>query len=808
MLEFSKGEQLVDRYTLDRRLGGGGEAHLWLAKDRLTAASVVLKISRDDERLRHEWQTSIRLMHAHIVRVFEFHHEGEVAFYSQQFIDGPDLRAVTGLPLEKILAPVGLLADALRYVHGKGVVHRDVKAANVLLDHNGAPYLSDFGVASAAGQLAAGGSLIAQSPQSLSGQPAQSADDIFALGGLIYELISGNPPYSAATIAADIRDKVPAPLLTSDGSAAPAIVQHLVARMLEKDAAQRPAAEIVVQELRDAGFGPGPAEIRSARKRPVVDEVVETIESIHPVRRPEDDDTPKVELPTSGISIKTMGISLLALVALLLGVIFVLPNDVSDEVESTVEPSLAEVVQDPQTNVLADESGEEPAALVGQRRERSETSPPTRTLGDDEISFNENIADYSGLDEEGRARFDAELTLGELLSAFEVLQGRGVQRWAAVEYRNAEELYAVGDKAYLERDFAAADAQYLGALATLEPLYDRIEPTFEKAFADAVLAFDAGDRLEALGLFDLAVAITPGHRGALAGYERAKNLEAVLRLTDQGLDYEKDLELEAAQRSFERAVELDSLWVPAQDGLIRVQQIRIKMAFDQRMTEGFAAIGVEDYPAARAAFRMAKQLIPESTEPADGLLQVDQGIRLDNIRILEQEAVALERDEHWEAVASTYQEILKIDSTLLFAIDGLQHARELVALHNQLDEYLEEPDRLSIPSVMQKATRLVVDITVRTQVGPRLATQRDDLSRLLKRAATPLTVPLLSDNVTDVSIYKVGRLGNFMRKEVNLRPGTYVAVGVRPGYRDVRMEFRVAPEIDMQPVIIRCEERI
>ena len=808
MLEFSKGEQLVDRYTLDRRLGGGGEAHLWLAKDRLTAASVVLKISRDDERLRHEWQTSIRLMHAHIVRVFEFHHEGEVAFYSQQFIDGPDLRAVTGLPLEKILAPVGLLADALCYVHGKGVVHRDVKAANVLLDHNGAPYLSDFGVASAAGQLAAGGSLIAQSPQSLSGQPAQSADDIFALGGLIYELISGSPPYSAATIAADIRDKVPAPLLTTDGSAAPATVQRLVARMLEKDAAQRPAAENVVQELRDAGFDPGPAEIKSARKRPVVDEIVETIESIHPVRRPEDDDTPKVELPTSGISKKTMGISLLALVALLLGVIFVLPNDVSDEVESTVEQSLAEVVQDPQTNVLADESGEEPAALVGQRRERSETSPPTRTLGDDEISFNENTADYSGLDEEGRSRFDAELTLGELLSAFEVLQGRGVQRWAAVEYRNAEELYAVGDKAYLERDFAAADAQYLGALATLEPLYDRIEPTFEKAFADAVLAFDAGDRLEALGLFDLAVAITPGHRGALAGYERAKNLEAVLRLTDQGLDYEKDLELEAAERSFEQAIELDSLWVPAQDGLIRVQQIRIKMAFDQRMTEGFAAIGVEDYPAARAAFRMAKQLIPESTEPADGLLQVDQGIRLDNIRILEQEAVALERDEHWEAVASTYQEILKIDSTLLFAIDGLQHGRELVALHNQLDEYLEEPDRLSIPSVMQKATRLVVDITVRTQVGPRLATQRDDLSRLLKRAATPLTVPLLSDNVTDVSIYKVGRLGNFMRKEVNLRPGTYVAVGVRPGYRDVRMEFRVAPEIDMQPVIIRCEEQI
>ena len=91
---------------------------------------------------------------------------------------------------------------------------------------------------------------------------------------------------------------------------------------------------------------------------------------------------------------------------------------------------------------------------------------------------------------------------------------------------------------------------------------------------------------------------------------------------------------------------------------------------------------------------------------------------------------------------------------------------------------------------------------------PRLASQRDELSRLLRRAATPLPVPLVSDNVTDVVVYKVGQLGTFMRKELNLRPGTYVAVGSRPGYRDVRLEFRVAPEIDIEPVIIQCQEPI
>ena len=503
-----------------------------------------------------------------------------------------------------------------------------------------------------------------------------------------------------------------------------------------------------------------------------------------------------------------MGISLLVLLALLLGVIFVLPDNGTNEDEQAVETSVPETALGSPTEVFAGDLGEESALPVEQRRIREETNLPTRTLDDDEITFNENAADYSGLDAEGIARFEVELTLGELLAAFDVLESRGVERWAAVEYRHAKELYAQGDKAYLEKEFAVADAQYLGAIATIEPLYDRIEPMFDKAFADATLAFDAGDRIEALRLFDLAVAITPTHPGAIAGYDRARNLEAVLRLTSQGLDYEKDLELEAAQRSFEQAIELDSLWAPAQEGLVRVQQIRIKMLFDQRMTEGFESLGAEDYLAARAAFRMAKQLMPVSAEPADGLLQVDQGIRLDNIRILEQEAAMLEHDEHWEAVASTYQEILKVDSTLSFALDGLQSARDMVELHRRLDQYIEKPDRLSVPSVMQDATRLVVDITIRSQVGPRLAAQRDELSRLLKRAATPLTVPLLSDNVTEVSIHRVGRLGNFMRKEVKLRPGTYVAVGVRPGYRDVRMEFRVAPELEMEPVIVRCEEQI
>jgi tetratricopeptide (TPR) repeat protein len=232
------------------------------------------------------------------------------------------------------------------------------------------------------------------------------------------------------------------------------------------------------------------------------------------------------------------------------------------------------------------------------------------------------------------------------------------------------------------------------------------------------------------------------------------------------------------------------------------------MEFDLRMTEGLNAIADAQFEAARAAFRMAQALDPSSPEPADGLLQVDQEIRLGRIRALERQAQAEEEGEEWEAAVESYQEILEIDANLVFAQQGLSRAQQMVALHAQLDKYIADPDSLSAPATMRRATTLVVDITRMPTVGARLADQRDELSRLLKRAATPLRVELVSDNATDVSIYKVAKLGHFATHKLELRPGKYVAVGILPGYRDVRIEFSVGPEIEAQPIVVRCEEAI
>ena len=595
--------------------------------------------------------------------------------------------------------------------------------------------------------------------------------------------MSGRSPWSSEDTAQDILEREPPPLAAADGSAVPAGLQDLVARMLDKDASRRPDAETVASRLAELGYAPAPAPKRYvAAAGGARDEVIETREAVRPLRQaPPRAPGAASTAPSSGMSPRTLGISLGVLLLLLLGVVFLLPKTVE-------KPGI-----EPAADTIAPE--EAPAATAGEEQEPG-------------VEFNENLDDLSGRDQRVQDRAATEEVLGELLAKMDTLESRAVQRWGGLRFARAQAVYAEGDEAYLARDYAAASQKYREAIDIVEPLLDEVDKVFESTYTEARAALEAADPVEAVRLFDLAAAISPGHRGAQEGLHRARNLETVLSLMDQGLAHEKELELQAARQSFERAVELDPAWEPAQVALERVRGTITQMEFDMRMTEGLTALAEGDFLGARAAFRMAEKLKPGSPEPADGLMQVDQGIRLQEITALERKAQQQEQAEEWSNATATYERILELDSNLVFAQDGIVRTRQMEALHETLDRFIAEPDSLSRPSTMQSATGLLLDITRMENIGPRLADRRDELSRLLKRAATPLTVTLVSDNQTDVSIYKVGKLGSFDEHELRLRPGTYVAVGIRPGYRDVRLEFRVAPEIDMEPVVVRCEEPI
>ncbi|MCZ6559709.1 MAG: protein kinase [Gammaproteobacteria bacterium] len=803
MRTLTEGMRLAGRYTLTRRLGVGGMAEVWLADDSQTRSQVALKClngeSQADPRLKslfnREWRIGSRLMHANIVRVFEFYDEPEGPYYSLQHLGDTDMSALAGAPPEDSLRPVGLIADALRYAHGKGVVHRDIKASNILLDSRGLPYLVDFGVAAAPGSdvITGGGSEISSSPQQSSGEPAVAADDVYALGVLIHELLTGSPPGAPG-------DKTGASL-PGDPSPIPSAVQELLNDMLANNAERRPDAESVAARLAAAGYGAGPAPTRYVAGAGAMEEVVESVtaSTAFTASSAAPNEPANLQGRSGGIPPKILYGGLATALALFLAVIFVLPHLVTPEAPEVGEAS-----------TVADESELSGSPVEGAAdgdESGTDARPVAVTPGGSGASFNENVSGAQA-DDTARLKAATDNALGDLLSQLERLRYRAIDRWGGQEYLDAVDVYAEGDRAYLARNYELAGQQYRTASKMLAPFFDRIDEVFAQTLAAAIAAFEASDPSEAVRLFDLAVSITPGNRAAEAGLARATNLQAVLSLMDQGVRFEKDLELNAAKLAFDKALELDRLWEPAQIALVRIAAAIRQLSFEQRMTEGFEALAAEEFDSARAAFNAAKNLDSSSSQPTDGLLQVELEVRLADIRRLEYEASAHNAAEQWETSVTVYQDLLKIDPDLSFAQDGLSLARSRSALHSRLSTFISDPDTLSDQVTMRNATNLLLDVTRIQPLGPRLENQKNELSRLLKRAATPLPVQLVSDNLTSVAIFKIGQFGTFTDYDLGLLPGNYVAVGIRSGYRDVRVEFHVAPEVEMQPIVVMCEEQI
>jgi serine/threonine protein kinase/tetratricopeptide (TPR) repeat protein len=798
MRELIEATRLANRYVLVRRLGTGGMAEIWLARDERAGTSVALKFLKPElasnppylELFHKEWHIGSRLMHAHIGRVFEYHDEPDGPYYSLQYLNGPEFGVLANESLQDALPPFGLLADALRYAHGKGLVHRDIKAANVLLDNRGVPHLIDFGVAAQAKGPGVSGGLteVAASPGQISGEAAQAADDIYSLGILLHEILTGEPPVPGAEETT---------LRRPDGQEIASPLQQLVRDMLATEPGRRPSAETVKDRLRSAGFPPGPARSVVRRENSAAETVEPeiAIKSIQPLQSRAAESV-SAKLPTvesKGLAPKSVLIALGVLLLFVVGVVFVLPSAVDTKGRVSNVRDIPDVgVSDRDENEDEDATAED---------------VPASGVDGDSARFGENLG-LTSTDDAIRLKIETDEALGDLLSQLERLKFRGIERWGGQPYLDVLDVYAEGDQAYLSKNYRAAGDRYRQATDMLEPFYDQIDDKFQEALSAAKAAFDADDFIEAIRLYDMAVAISPGHEEAERGLERAVNLEAVLKLMDQGARFEDELELDAARLAFEKALELDSKWEPATVALARVQQNIRQMSFESRMSEGLEALMMADFETARAAFNAAKAMRPNSREPVDGLLQVDQELRLARIRVMEGEAFDQEANEEWETAVATFEALLDVDSDLQFAQDGLGRARSRAAVHRQLNDFIDDPDSLTDPVTMQRATKMLLDLSRMQAEGPRLDDQKKVLSILLKRAVTPLPVHMVSDNVTEVSVYKVGKLGRFTAHELSLRPGNYVAVGIRSGFRDVRLEFRVAPEIELQPIVVQCEEAI
>jgi serine/threonine-protein kinase len=255
-------DALRDRYLLERELGRGGMATVYLAKDVKHQRRVALKVLHPElaavlgsERFLKEIELTAHLQHPHILPLFDSGRVDGTVFYVMPFVQGESLRdrlkREKQLPVADAVRAAAEVASALDYAHRHGIIHRDIKPENILL-HDGQALVADFGIALAVSNAGGGARLTEtglslgtphyMSPEQAMGERELTArSDVYALGAVVYEMLSGEPPFTGPTaqsIVAKVLTEEPRGLVVQRRSV-PEHVEAAVLTALEKLPADR-----------------------------------------------------------------------------------------------------------------------------------------------------------------------------------------------------------------------------------------------------------------------------------------------------------------------------------------------------------------------------------------------------------------------------------------------------------------------------------------------------------------------------------------------------------------------------------------
>ena len=418
----------------------------------------------------------------------------------------------------------------------------------------------------------------------------------------------------------------------------------------------------------------------------------------------------------------------------------------------------------------------------------------------------EELAPYANLERE-KAREEATVELASFVELQEILEEEmNIDAWGTNEYERIKELASVADRYFVENEYPRAMEAYRTAASELEKLIDDGRAQYTKSISNGQVALDRREEDAATIAYQRALMIIPDDPIATNGLARATVLP---RISTLFREFDRSLlrsDLKRARTKLDELHDLDPATKGLAETFANLVELESEARYNRFVSEGFEALQNKRFDEATSSFDQALELKPGDPVAIDGLNQTKQNRLLMKLDRLRSTAELAKTEGRWADAVAAYDRALLLDRSVRYARDGREDLRALIAMIKTMDRYLDDPHILSLDEEYAKAKKTHTAATDQTGRGPTFDAKKSEFRTLMDRAGKPLPLVLVSDSITEVSIYHIGRLGTFERHELNLRPGRYTLLGSSDGCRDVRMTIVVEPA--MLPVSVSCQERI
>ena len=383
-----------------------------------------------------------------------------------------------------------------------------------------------------------------------------------------------------------------------------------------------------------------------------------------------------------------------------------------------------------------------------------------------------------------------------------------VSIWSEREYVQILSLETQADQLFSTEKFLEAERIYRDATEALTTLLETRPERIATALEEGEQFLQQENIEKAREAFQLALSMDPTNENAQRGLARADRLAEILKLYDHALKLEAAGELEEASTRLKQILEFDPNYKQGREMSARVSARLGEKKFQQTLQHFYDTLENGTLEEARATLESLNKSYGGEAEISVAemlLIQAEAAALLTKLKL---QVEKFEAEEKWHEAVKTYDDILAIAPDTLFASHGRENAVKRRELEDSLRTLLDKPERLNNDLQLSSAKLLLEYAQQFAPSTPRLSSQINQLKELIEYVTTEVSVWLESDNLTDIVIYHVGRLGTFTAKSITLRPGTYTIVGSRNGYRDIRRVVEITPDTKVNRYYIACGEPI